>query len=637
MFRYKLQSRTLRTVSALLSCSFAVVASGPASAQDSEEKFQRVDHGSLSGRPVMAIISIKDQRISLYDADGAAMRAPISSGQKGIYDTPVGTYSVLEKNREHYSNQYDDAAMPFMQRITWSGVALHQGVLPGYPASHGCVRLPESFAEQIFPLTKIGMRVIISRDNIAPVPISHPALFKPAPVNQSVVADRTAFEPTATEKSGSVFEPDLTDWPERRVQLEALRAAWFKKSAEYDKRKQDVEDIKAEVAQVAKPQTAAQKALKSAERVKKSADENVARAAAALASAKDPKKLKPFEAAKAKADDALAKANERTQKAAAALEGITNDKARKRAEAALRTAERAKAAAQKQADKASRDLAAAQSPSRYKKQEEALARATSAAAAVAQKHAVALATFEEANKLLEAIKKKLSEATTAMETAEAAASYARRKTIPVSMFVSLKTQRLYVRQGHHPIAEYPITISEPEKPIGTFIYTAVSYEKGAENLRWTAVSLGRRAGREVAELTKKSKKDLAPEPYPTDAGAAAAALDRITIPPEVLKRFETSMWPGSSLIVSDEAMHKETNNATDFIVLISGEPQGGIMKRPKPKPAPVQQYVFDDGYGYRTYYAPGSRAYRGYPQPGYGVYGRRPIRVSPPKSIFGFW
>ena len=82
---------------------------------------------------------------------------------------------------------YDDASMPFMQRITWSGVSLHEGQLPGYPASHGCVRLPHSFAEQIFPLTKIGMRVVIARDDVAPVEFSHPLQTRPTTLAQDVL------------------------------------------------------------------------------------------------------------------------------------------------------------------------------------------------------------------------------------------------------------------------------------------------------------------------------------------------------------------------------------------------------------------------------------------------------------------
>ena len=95
------------------------------------------------------------------------LSAPVSTGQKD-YDTPVGFFSVLQKEAEHYSNRYDDASMPFMQRITWFGIALHAGALPGSPASHGCIRLPYGFAERLFGLTKIGMRVVIARSDEAP-------------------------------------------------------------------------------------------------------------------------------------------------------------------------------------------------------------------------------------------------------------------------------------------------------------------------------------------------------------------------------------------------------------------------------------------------------------------------------------
>ena len=104
----------------------------------------------------MAVVSLSQQRVTIYDADGKILQAPVSTGQKG-YETPAGIYSVIEKNREHYSNLYDDASMPFMQRLTWSGIALHAGVLPGYPASHGCIRMPHAFAEQLFELTKLGL------------------------------------------------------------------------------------------------------------------------------------------------------------------------------------------------------------------------------------------------------------------------------------------------------------------------------------------------------------------------------------------------------------------------------------------------------------------------------------------------
>ena len=150
-------------------------------------QIEETPQDTLTGQPIMAIVSIKDQRVTIYDAAGGAMRSRVSSGRTD-YETPVGIYSVLEKEQEHYSNVYDDASMPFMQRITWSGVALHAGVLPGYPASHGCVRLPDSFAQRLFPLTKVGMRVIVAYDDVAPVEISHPLLLKPTPPTQAIEA-----------------------------------------------------------------------------------------------------------------------------------------------------------------------------------------------------------------------------------------------------------------------------------------------------------------------------------------------------------------------------------------------------------------------------------------------------------------
>src|SRR5690606_8804076 len=103
---------------------------------------------------------------------------PISSGQPG-HRTPTGVFSILQKARYHESNIYSGAPMPFMQRLTWSGIALHAGQLPGYPASHGCIRLPYQFAQRLFGLTRIGARVVVSHDPVAPVAIAHERLPVP--------------------------------------------------------------------------------------------------------------------------------------------------------------------------------------------------------------------------------------------------------------------------------------------------------------------------------------------------------------------------------------------------------------------------------------------------------------------------
>ena len=122
----------------------------------------------LAGKtPLLAVVALREQRITIYDASGKIMESPVSSGQTGL-ETPSGIFSVVQKEEDHHSNLFDDASMPFMERITWTGISLHAGVLPGYPASHGCVRMPEQFAWQLYQVSKPGMRVILVRDDIAP-------------------------------------------------------------------------------------------------------------------------------------------------------------------------------------------------------------------------------------------------------------------------------------------------------------------------------------------------------------------------------------------------------------------------------------------------------------------------------------
>ena len=152
-----------------------------------------------AGEPVMAIVSLRSQRITVYDANGWILRAPVSSGSKGR-ETPAGIFSVIQKVEEHYSNLYDDAFMPHMQRITWSGIALHGGVLPGRPASHGCIRLPFDFAGQLFEQPD-GIRMIVAPDDVTPLEIAHPLLLQPKPGAAALAAARATEAQEATRKA----------------------------------------------------------------------------------------------------------------------------------------------------------------------------------------------------------------------------------------------------------------------------------------------------------------------------------------------------------------------------------------------------------------------------------------------------
>src|SRR5712675_790216 len=177
----------------------ALIAAGDHAGARSGRSERPVDfiESRTAGEPIMAIVSLRDQRITVYDAKGWILRAPVSSGQKGR-ETPAGIFSVIQKVEDHYSNLYDDAYMPHMQRITWSGIALHGGVLPGYPSSHGCVRMPFDFAARLFDATHVGMRVIVAPHDVTPVEIAHPSLPSPKPASAAIAAARSAEAEEAT-------------------------------------------------------------------------------------------------------------------------------------------------------------------------------------------------------------------------------------------------------------------------------------------------------------------------------------------------------------------------------------------------------------------------------------------------------
>ena len=111
--------------------------------------------------PLIIAVSIEQQKVRVYDANGLFAESPVSTGMKG-HSTPMGVFSVIQKHKMHRSNIYSGAPMPYMQRITWSGVAMHAGVLPGYPASHGCIRMPMAFAVKMWNWTRMGARVIVT-------------------------------------------------------------------------------------------------------------------------------------------------------------------------------------------------------------------------------------------------------------------------------------------------------------------------------------------------------------------------------------------------------------------------------------------------------------------------------------------
>jgi L,D-transpeptidase catalytic domain len=438
-----------------------------------------------AGDPIMAVVSIKSQQVTFYDTEGWILRAPVSTGTTGR-ETPAGVFAVVEKNKDHHSSLYDDAWMPNMLRITWNGIALHGGPLPGYAASHGCVRMPFDFAAKVFDKAPMGMRVVISpfdSEHSEPVAFSDPALFQP---KQDVIDAAPALAVTAAR---------------------------------------DADDA-------AKAAAAAKAALLAAKKD----------AAAA------PGMVRNLKSLKARADAEAAHA----EKVLAAVN--TNPKATDQAKTAAQDAQQ-KAAAK--ADDLGKQLDAATAT--LKTKQDAIAAADAAAKAAEAKR---------------------------VETAGAATA-TKLASEPVSIYISRATQKLYVRRDTHKkwsdggelydfSQEFPVTIKDPDKPLGTHIFTAVARDGGG--LRWTEVSID-------------------------NSDDAKDALGRITFPQEVLNKIAPTAVPLSSIIISDEPLSSETNYRTEFVAVLSNQPQGGFITRMKSPDMNIARNNQDDsGFSFGRFF-----------------------------------
>jgi hypothetical protein len=507
-------------VAGLVAASTAQPTSARSARDGKREEAVYLRPGSV---PVMAVVSINQQRVTVYDADGAMLRSPVSTGKPG-YETPPGIFSVLQKKVEHYSNVYLDAAMPYMQRITWSGIALHAGVLPGYPASGGCIRLPTGFAERLYERTKLGMRVLVVRDDISPADIVHPALFKPllgdvgpATANLAPGEAREAADKAAGGLVDKAVATDAAPAGPRR----SLRSMATAKSAE------------------------------AADATKKAQEARLAAVRANKEAVGSTKALRRAEVAKAKAETQLRQAERR-------LADEDDEAALEPARQAKDTASAALAAAQAQLDAVNADVQAKQ---------------------------------ELAARLREEVKTAEAAKTNAQEEA----SEAQRKLSPVTVFISRKTQRLYVRQAREPLFDVPVTIADPDSPLGTYVFNALAYANAETELRWSVVSMYPNAAAPAGDGKRQGANRQAAAAV-ADVAGAKLALERIAIPKEAVDRISEVVSPGSSLIISDEAMSRETGKATDIIVVMSHEPQGGLkIRRPQ-----SDRYRFDR-YRFRPY------------------------------------
>jgi lipoprotein-anchoring transpeptidase ErfK/SrfK len=367
--------------------------------------------------PQQIFISINQQKLHFYSNGVHVADTSIATGV-AAHPTPYGVFSIIQKQIFHRSNIYSNAPMPYMQRITWSGVAMHEGPDIGHPASHGCIRMPHDFAVRLYHLTKLNTRVIIARAELRPAEFADPHLFVHKEKPPEIAA------PVANELEPAVAKP---------AEL-AVHANTLTPPVQSD---------------VVTPQAAAPA-------------------------------IKP------------------DQKPESAAPGAD-------------------------------------------------AGATAVVAPPAPPRPTDLAKVATAKK------------------------------IPISIFVSRKRQRLYIRQGFEPLFDVPVTIAEPESPLGTHVFTALEFT-GPEHtiLRWNVVSLPGEPPKRVRyveerrdrhgrvrrrEIEEERAGDTPPPQTP------AQVLARIEISPEVSEAIAQMIVPGSALIISDQGLGDETGEGTDFVVV----------------------------------------------------------------------
>jgi len=467
--------------------------------------------------PLIIAISIEKQNLKVYDANGFFAETPVSTGMRG-HSTPMGVFSVIQKHKYHRSNIYSGAPMPYMQRITWSGVAMHAGVLPGYPASHGCIRMPMAFAVKMWGWTKMGARVVITPGEMTPAGISHPLLMtqRVAPQQMSVspgATIETNADAGATTK-GSTSGPSLE-----------LKTTFGHEDG-------------------AKPVVAEAPASAPLRDNTHTADAGNALPANGVVSQSD-------------ASPADGRTS-RNKMDGASSDGVTSDAMKSETEPAAAEGTEITSSDKPDEAQSSKNASAeikpaeVEAPENIKTAMDANPAATNVKADQTSLPAPEKAVAPKPDPAMIATPKRSGQ---------------------IAVLISRKDSRLYVRQNFAPLFDVPVTIAPSDRPLGTHVFTAQIDKDDANLLHWSVVSLPvamkyaeRRDEDERAARRRKmtGAVEVKTSPMPD---SPTEALDRLTIPQDAMARITEALSTGSSVIVSDQGIAAgETGEGTDFIV-----------------------------------------------------------------------
>jgi lipoprotein-anchoring transpeptidase ErfK/SrfK len=536
--------------------------------------------GAKPQGPLIISVSISKQQVKIYDANGFFAEAPVSTGMRG-HGTPMGVFSVIQKHKWHRSNIYSGAPMPYMQRITWSGVAMHAGVLPGYPASHGCIRMPMAFAIKMWNWTKMGARVFVTPGEMSPANFSNPLLpaFKVAP--QPAVADvpQTDAPPAAKVDKGASETKPATSETNLELRPTVGHNAVVKPATDEAATplREQTHTADASGGVPADKSTMSDASSATAARTAKDADTSDAAKVGTSAEAKKPNS----DETAAKRDETVALAETRI---AAKADG---DDARSDEPIAASVKAEAKSVEAKpvevKSEEAKPEAATAESKASAPKQQD-MPKVDEAKSPTTEPSKTETAKPNEqpangvkaANETAPSAADAKKDPTRLLDADKPAAAKAEppKRTGQISVFISRKDSKLYVRQNFAPLYEVPVTISPSDRPLGTHVFTAEADKIDANVLHWSVVSLPvtvRASMRDEDERASRHRKiaggaaiEAKSRPVPD---SPAEALDRITIPADTMARIAEAMTTGGSIIVSDQGINQgETGEGTDFIV-----------------------------------------------------------------------
>jgi lipoprotein-anchoring transpeptidase ErfK/SrfK len=538
--------------------------------------------------PLIISISIERQKLRIYDDNGFYAETPISTGMKG-HPTPMGVFSVIQKQKLHHSNIYSGAPMPYMQRITWSGIAIHAGVLPGYPASHGCIRMPMAFAIKMWNWTRMGARVVVTPGEMTPSSFSHPLLATQKVVPQPVAADEPKADLTTTAKADKAAAADViakaldlktSDSKTSDSKTSDSKAATSEVGLELRSTVGHAEQTRTADASGTLPESTAAVSITDATPGHGAPREQLA--AATDTAAKEAVSVKNDDSAKTAASSEAA--TSQVVPAAMPPDGAKPDdtKPEQPAASADKPIEVKSPQAGTDIKSAEANTAKAEaSPGETMKADAARVEAglsdkTGAPKSGEISAAEKYGDDKPAKDIAAApdVKKDQARPTDLPKAAAAKPEpAASRHSGPIAVFVSRKDAKLYVRKNFAPLFEVPVTVAPSDRPLGTHIFTAETDKNDANMVHWSVVTLptpSRYAERrdEDERASRRRKIIGAVETKPVVVpDSPAEALDRLSIPADAMARIAETLSTGSSIIVSDQGIAAgETGEGTDFIV-----------------------------------------------------------------------